>query len=63
MIEIGPLKSENQVKKSQFRVTSPLLPRLRRMGVTQIKLFDPYFCDLIMTCVHIKKEVRFFNVT
>ena len=34
VIEVGPLMSKNQVKKSQFCVTSPLLPWLRGRGVT-----------------------------
>ena len=34
MIEMGPPMSENQVKKSQFRVISPFLPRLRGRGIT-----------------------------
>ena len=34
MIEVDPLMSENQVKKSQFCVTSPFLSWLRGRGVT-----------------------------
>ena len=37
MIEVGPLMLENRVKKSQFHVTSPLLPRLKGWGVIALE--------------------------
>ena len=43
MIEMSQLKSKNQVKKSQFHVTSPLLPRLRGRGVIVLAISEPRF--------------------
>ena len=43
MIEMDPLMSENQVKKSWFCVTSPLLPWLRGRGVTTHAYHDHDF--------------------
>ena len=46
---MGPPMSKNQVKKSQFRVTSPLLPRLRGRGVIVLVVSEPKFRRFLKT--------------
>ena len=46
---MGPPMSKNEVKKSQFRVTSPLLPRLRGRGVIVLVVSEPRFRRFLKT--------------
>ena len=49
MIEISPLMSKNQVKKSLFRVTSPHLPRLRDGALQTIsKVKKDYLVSILV---------------